>query len=115
MYASHLLPSVRTLRAVFGENAKKARAILEMSRVELEALPEGAARIQECFNSPHTSDLRMTCLNALAGTHGVEGFHTKRGEWVEYLNAGDAYAPTLVNYRGRYRVACWGDIVEKDC
>lgn len=108
------LPSVRTLRAVFGDNAKHARAILEMSRRELEELPAGAARVQECYNPPATSDLRLTCLDALAGTHGVEAFETRRG-WCEYLNAGDTYSVTLVRYRGRYRVTTWGDIAERDC
>lgn len=108
-----MLPSVRTLRTVFGENAKQARAILEMSRRELEALPAGAARVAECYNPPATSDIRLTCLNALAGTHGVEAFETKRDGYCEYLNAGDTYAPTLVLFRGRYRVATWGDIAER--
>ncbi len=107
------IPSVRTLRAVFGDNAKQARAILEMSRRELEELPAGAARVQECYNPPATSDLRLTCLDALAGTHGVEAFETRHG-WCEYLNAGDTYSVTLVRYRGRYRVTTWGDIAERD-
>jgi hypothetical protein len=108
-----MLPSVRTLRVVFGDNAKQARAILEMSRRELEALPAGAARVAECYNPPATSDIRLTCLDALAGTHGVEAFATKRDGYCEYLNAGDTYAPTLVRFRGRYRVATWGDIAER--
>lgn len=108
-----MLPSIRTLRAVFGENAKQARAILEMPRHELEALPVGAARVAECYYPPATSDIRLTCLDALAGTHGVEAFETKRDGYCEYLNAGDTYAPTLVRFRGRYRVATWGDIAER--
>ncbi len=107
-----MLPSVRTLRTVFGDNAKQARAILEMSRRELEALPAGAARVAECYNPPATSDLRLTCLDALAGTHGVGAFETRHG-WCEYLNAGDTYAPTLVLFRGRYQVATWGDVAER--
>jgi hypothetical protein len=108
-----MLPSVRALRPVFGENAKQARAILEMSRRELEALPAGAARVAECYNPPATSDIRLTCLDALARTHGVEAFETKRDGYCEYLNAGDTYAPTLIRFRGRYRVATWGDIAER--
>ena len=114
MSAPRPIPSVRTLRAVFGDNARQARAILEMSRAELEALPAGAARVAESYAPPATSHLRMECLDALAGTHGVESFETRRHGWCEYLNAGDTYALTLVRYRGRYRVACWGDIAERD-
>jgi len=105
-------PSVRTLRAVFGGNAKQARAILESPRAYLEALPAGAARVAECYNSPSTLDLRLACLNAIGGTFGVEVFDTRAGTcW--YLNAGDTYTPTLLFFRGRYRVACWGDIAER--
>ena len=114
MPAPRPIPSVRTLRAVFGDQARQARAILEMSRAELETLPAGAARVAECYNPPATSDLRMTCLDALAGTHGVGGFETRRNGWCEYLNAGDTYAITLVRYRGRYLVTTWGDIAERD-
>ena len=109
----HRLPSVRTLRAVFGANAKQARAILEMSRDQLEALPTGQSRVQECYNPPATYDLRMTCLNALGETYGPEAFQMDDGTWCDYLNVGDPYRSTLIRFRGRYRVACWGDIVEK--
>lgn len=114
------LPSIKSLRAVFGDNAKQARAILEMSRSELLELPEGAARARECYHPPATWDIRMTCLNALAGTYGVESFQLDNGDaWsrdaasCEYLNAGDTYATTLLRVRGKYRVGCWGDIAEK--
>ena len=107
------LPSVRTLRAVFGASAKQARVILEMSRDQLEALPAGQSRVQECYNPPATSDIRMTCLDALGETYGVEAFQVDGGEWCDYLNVGDPYRSTVVRLRGRYRVACWGDIVEK--
>jgi hypothetical protein len=109
-----MLPSIKTLRAVFGDNAKESRRVLEMSRAELVATPAGAARVSECYNPPATSDIRMSVLNELAGTHGVEAFETKRNGWCDYLNTGDSYAPTLVRYRGRYRVASWGDIAERD-
>jgi hypothetical protein len=108
------LPSVRTLRAVFGDQAKQARAILEMTREQLEALPAGQSRVRECYNPPATSDIRLTCLDALGETYGVEAFQVRDGTWCEYLNVGDPYRTTLLRLRGRYRVACWGDIVERE-
>ena len=105
-------PSVRALQEVFGENARQARKVLEMSRSELVALPAGAKRVRECYNPPDTHDVRMACLNALADTHGVEAFDTRKGV-CEYLNAGDTYAVTLVYFQGRYRVTTCGDIVER--
>jgi hypothetical protein len=107
------LPSVRTLRAVFGDNAKQARAILEMSRTQLEAMPAGRSRVQECYNPPATSDVRMACLDALGDTYGVEAFEMRDGTWCDYLNVGDPYRSTLIRIGGRYRVACWGDIAER--
>jgi hypothetical protein len=107
------IPSVRTLRAVFGDNAPRARAILEMTRAELEATPAGAARVRECYTSPTTPDVRLHVLDDLAGTYGVEAFETRHDGWCDYLNAGDTYAPTLVRFRGRYRVTTWGDIAER--
>jgi hypothetical protein len=114
------LPSIKTLRAVFDDKAPEARRILEMSRAELEALPAGAARVRECFGRPDMLDLRMSCLDALGCTFGVESFETTKRDWrtgapevCEYLNTGDTYAPTLINFCGRYRVASWGDIAER--
>jgi hypothetical protein len=108
------LPSIKTLAEVFGDRAKEARAILEMDRAQLLDLPAGRARARECYNPPSTLDLIMTCLNALdCGTYGVEAFRTRRGRWCEYLNTGDTYAPTLMHYRNRFRVASWGDIAER--
>lgn len=108
-----MLPSIRTLRVVFGERAREARAILEMNRAQLEALPAGEARVRECYHPPATYDLRMTCLDALGETFGVESFQLRDGSFCDYLNSGDSYTPTLLRVHGSYRVACWGDIAEK--
>ena len=107
------LPSIKTLRAVFGDKAREARRILEMNRAELEALPAGAARLRECYHPPKTYDLRLHCLDALGESFGVEGFQLRTGEFCDYLNTGDTYAPTLLRVNGRYRVGCWGDIAER--
>lgn len=107
------LPSVKTLAAVFGDKARDARKILEMTREELESLPAGAARIRECWHPPKTYDLRLTCLDALGESYGVEGFRLRDGSYCDYLNMGDTYTPTLLRVHGRYRVACWGDVAER--
>ncbi len=83
-----------------------------MKRRQLIETPIGAARVAECYHEPLTQDIRMECLNALGGFHGVECFNTKKGQCM-YLNAGDAYTTTLVHFNGAYRVCCWGDIAEK--
>ena len=105
-------PSIQSLRAVFGENAARAKAILRMNRYQLAATPVGAARVAECYHPPSTQDIRMECLNALGDFYGVEYLETKRGECL-YLNAGDTYTLTLVRFNGAYRLTCWGDIAER--
>ena len=108
-----MLPSIRTLREVFGDRAREARRVLEMNRSQLEALPYCAARLRDFYHPPRVWELRMMALDFLAGTYGVEAFQTRDGSWCEYLNAGDTYAPTLLRFRGNYRVGCWGDIAER--
>ena len=107
-----MIPSIRTLRAVFSE-PEYAREILEMSRVDLERLAVCQARIAECYHPPSTMDLRLTALDALAGTHGIEGAQASDGQWLTWLNAGDTYAATITHWAGRYRAESWGDRVEK--
>lgn len=105
-------PSIKALREIFGDNAKQAKALLTMTRLELLETPRGAARAAECYFPPLTYDIRLECLNELGGFHGVEAFKTRK-DYCHYLNAGDTYTPTLIYFNGHYRVACWGDIAEK--
>ena len=105
-------PSIETLKLIT-DKAKQAKALLLMSRLELEQTPVGAARVAECYHPPETWDIRLTCLNALLEGHGVECFQLKNGSWVEYINMGDTYNPTIVRVNGHYRVTSWGDIAEK--
>jgi len=105
-------PSVASIESAFPGKGKQAKAIFRMRRAELESLPAGLARIRECYNPPTTSDIRLHCLDALLETFGTEAFQTRNGTWVEYLNTGDTYAPTIIRINGHYRIASWGDIAE---
>ena len=106
-------PSIEAIEAEFPGKGKLAKAIFRMKRAELETLPAGEARIRECYNPPTTSDVRLHCLDALLGTFGVEAFQTRNGTWIEYLNTGETYSPTIVRMNGNYRIASWGDIAER--
>lgn len=109
------LPSVKTLAEVF-ENPREARRILEMTRDELiSQCPAAADRDRASWNPHKTYVLRLDALNAIEpGLHGAESFRTKRGDYVEYLNAGDPYAATLMYRNGRYFIGNWGDIAERE-
>jgi hypothetical protein len=105
-------PSIKTL-SLITDKAKQAKELLLMSRAELEQTPVGFARLTECYHPPKTWDIRMTCLNSLLDGFGVDSFQLKNGSWVEYINLGDTYSPTIVRINGNYRVTSWGDIAEK--
>jgi hypothetical protein len=103
-------PSIKILSKVF-ENPAEAKRVLFMSHKQLAEHPVGAARIAECYHWPAWHDVRMTILNSIdPGLHGIE---TIRGrECADYLNTGDTYAPTLIFWRGAYRVQSVGDFIE---
>ena len=106
-------PSIKTLSAVFSDPVE-AKRILTMLKGELSVHPVGEARIRECFNPPAWWDVRLTVLNSIEpGLHGIESCETSAGnEWMSYLNTGGAYAPTLIYWRGNYRVQSVGDFIE---
>lgn len=106
-------PSIEKLRLVFGDNAKQAKEIFKMNKFQLIETPAGKARYQECYNPPAMYDLRMHCLNALeSGLYGVESCESVGGWYADYLNTGDSYNPTVIYWRGNYRVQSVGDFIE---
>lgn len=109
-------PSVKTLGRIADDaaHARRLKAILTASRAALETMPGADERVRECYHPPTTQDLRLHALNHALNGYGVEAFAVKGGGYCEYVNLGDPYVETIVRLPGgRYRVACWGDIVEK--
>lgn len=50
---------------------------------------------------------------ALVG-HGVEETKSISGKNdFRYVNLGDSYLLTIVEYKGKFRICCWADIVEE--
>lgn len=105
-------PSVKTLEAAFPGFGRQLRAILDMNRKQLIATDAGDAFNRACFHPPQSYRLRMEALNAAGEFFGVEYAESTQGEYAEYLNAGDSYAPTIIRWRGNYRVQSIGDFVE---
>lgn len=111
-------PSVKTLRQCFAD-PNRARKILEMTRYQLSALPICSELLRANFGIRETWELRMVALNSAGDFHGVETIETERqsngfsaDEYAEYLNAGDSYAPTVIYWRGKYRVQDVGTFIE---
>jgi hypothetical protein len=59
---------------------------------------------------------RALIIDSITQSYGVEflGIHRRTGQDVNYLNAGDTYAPTLVFQGDSMRIACCGDYVESN-
>ena len=105
-------PSSKTLRLIYGDNAKEAKALLKANRADL-LKNEAADRMRrDCYSTVRNFELRLCALNALGEFHGVECVTATNGEYAEYLNAGDSYAATLIRWNGRYRVQSIGDFIE---
>ena len=127
-------PSVKTLctlKDVTLATAKQIRTVIKLEKYDdLQAYaeqycPRTTAWFRSCCNYPSKSEVRAAILDELLGTFGVEHlFKTSEGLSGNcslpsdklvcvYCNAGDTYAATLICYRGRWQVGCWGDIAER--
>jgi hypothetical protein len=119
-------PTLKSLTAAFPHLSQQqladARYYGVAPRSILLSHPAGAKREAECYNPPATSDIRLTVLNAIMGTHGVECCYAKGQEAhgteapaMEYLNTGDSYEATIIRFRGgRYAIGSWGDWAERN-
>ena len=112
------LPSIKTLESAFPGRGATMRRLLESAQAVRE---HSAAQELErkCYHAPGLAYMRLTALDAEAGTFGIECIYragTSPNEPAfEYLNTGDSYATTLIRWsNGRYQVASWGDIVERE-
>lgn len=88
--------------------------------------PQTAAYARQCYNDPYYTGmwrrtLVLHAIDCMLGTHGVEALgEGERSDGYappyEYLNAGDAYATTLIYKRDTDRVfvGCWSDLAERN-
>ena len=111
------IPSVKSLRMVFGEKAGEARRLIsgQSSPMQYESVQ---VWIKACVHTPDTQALVMEALDELADTYGVEYVAEGKGPKspsFEYLNTGDSHAPTLIRFEasGRYAVSSFGSVIEK--
>jgi hypothetical protein len=130
------MPSMKNLLATFRDlNDEDAANIRAIGRAADDqdalhtALTRDARLVSLAADVARAPMNRMWCrtyalraMDVLLGTHGVEaltpspGWHNGYGPApYEYLNAGDAYAATLIYTAATdtVRIACWGDIAER--
>lgn len=96
-------PSVKAIHEAFQQWITREQA------QEIRVIMEGPSRGE-------SGRTRLERIDRILGTHGVE--HTARGHnakspAIHYCNAGDTYATTILKVNGRFRIGCWGDIVER--
>jgi len=106
-------PSVKTLSAIFND-PKTARGVLDGDIDPCEASRNACELESTSYHLPPFYLLQMEALNELGGFYGVESFQYSGG-FIEYLNAGDTYVPTLFyrsDLRDRWQVSTLGDVVE---
>lgn len=111
-----MLPSIETLERAFPGKGRALRRLLESAGAVREH-PAAIELVRQCYHPPGLGYMRMVALNHAAGTHGIEAvWHAGDTDApaFEYLNTGETYAPTIIRWSdGRYRVASFGDIVER--
>jgi len=92
---------------------RKIRAIKE-GRINAADFPATSAWERSCFCRPSYNELAMSALSELLECYGVESIdtsETRNGEYIDYLNVGDPYIPTVVRctaWTHEFRVAKGG-------
>lgn len=108
------LPSIASLTEVFGPRAQEARELLEKKRqtTDYKSVTDWE---RDCYYRPKYRERLLCALDEIAGTHGIGVIYAddEITPLYEYLETGDAYAPTLVlsHKTGTFRVRCWADYV----
>jgi len=106
-------PSIKTLSAIF-DDSKTARGLIDGALDPCEVSRNACELERTSYHLPPIYLLKMEALNELGGFYGVASFEYSGG-FIEYLNAGDTYAPTLFyrpDLQDRWQVSTLGDIVE---
>jgi hypothetical protein len=108
-----MVPSTATIQQI----RKGGQPLDDATAVAVRKAMERAESTAFDFAHPHRSARRaMETIDGLVGGHGVEYIPAgsgNRSPSIRYVNLGDTYETTILYVRGRFRVGCWGDIVER--
>jgi hypothetical protein len=113
-------PSVKAIMgglSIDRATALQVRGVLDgsINPIEVSAAARERARLSYHQHSDYV--LKLDAVSDLIGGYGVEyiprGTNAKSPA-IDYVNMGDTYTPTIIRLGPkRYRVQCWGDIVER--
>jgi len=110
-----MIPSIKTLmnlrdftnQPITRDQAKHIRRIMHRA----------VTRAEKRLLYPQSSHRgALAAIDAILNGCGVERIEqgsNRRSPAIDYVNMGDTYDTTVMVVRGRFRVGCWGDIVER--
>lgn len=113
-------PSVKTIKDKLGrylsdpdKQAKEIRGIIrgDISPENYESVKNW---LSKSYNRPSLPELKMEALNEILEGHGIEAeFSSGTRPWIEWVNMGDMYTPTVYRLKGKWRIGAVGDVFER--
>lgn len=115
-----MYPSIKSLQQIKDVTRQDAIAIrgIMARKVPIPCGGCGKTDAQICtyYHDGACRPSRMRAIDRILRTCGVEYIpkgHNRRSPAIYYCNTGDTYDTTIMKINGRFRVGCWGDIVER--
>ena len=107
-------PSIKALKEAFPDHNIKLVKLLLISDEEVEKYVEHYRLLSQFYNEPSYRYKRMIALNHALDMYGVEHVGQIGEKGFYYLNTGDAYAATLIQFDDSDAIilSSWGDVVE---
>jgi hypothetical protein len=109
---------VQRLKAAwYTEEQSRTAAGLLSGRIDPESVPGVSTFIQECYNRPSDDEILRHALNDVLEMHGIEyartvGISEDSDPDITYLETGDTYNLTLVEFEGDWYCTSLGDVLE---
>lgn len=96
------------------EEAKQVRGLIE-GTIDPDTFESVQNWCKQCYNEPPKHEKIMAALNEVLGGFGIETTDNPKNsdDYIEYINVGDTYIPTILYYNGKFIFSTWGDFVER--
>ena len=95
------------IKDVTDEDADLILGIIAGTIDSLEVSAKARYLVNTCYNDPEIHIIKLFAIDEILHTYGVEG-----EDDIEYCNAGDTYALTVMYVKGYWKVSTLGDEVE---
>lgn len=108
-------PSIKALKVAFPNHDSKLIKLLLIDDEAVGKYVEHYRLLSQYYNEPSARYKRMIALNYALDMYGIEHVGQFGEKGFNYLNTGDAYAATLIQFDGSNAIilSSWGDIVER--